>query len=1343
MANLTRFLTDDLDAKSGIFRSHVSGNSGEFYNLTKRGVDVLTGIQGVSGVYVSQNQNGFLQIGYAGTNIYITGIPIVSGSIIGLGGISVFSENGNVYISGSQGGGGGSGGFLGLIFTGSNIITGLVDFHTSGSLHYTRTGTNGIILSVPDSYPANNPSGYLTAATAGGVNLLNEISGSINLVSANGNLSILNVGNDIQFTVPNNSHVSVTGSSELSQVNLIPSGSATVNRSGQGTVIIGSPSISGLQQIFYPRFENPSGYLISSDLTGVNSINGIVGNITISSLNSGVIVGQFGNTVTLRSYPQIRVTGSSYYPNDPTFNDVNFLQSGSFRVSSLGGNIRFYSPNYVLSDASISGESFIDSQTTGDDKITFAFRKISGVSGSRVENVGGILLFTTSIEATGIILSEMISATGQYLNSGLMETGAYLYNLIQTSAAGVSSLNGLSGTMNIVGVSGTIVRTGGLNTIEIGRPIYVENSNIQPYFDLQFENNSGVLSFGFRRTGIKDVILRNPYHLSGLNFTEYGEVSASSNDSIAWKSVDDANDYWYAASRGKNGYLDYHFFSPAKINQYFMSGERIFSTGDSFSPPSGWSLSGSHDRKYWSLLHSVSDFSGTNDSSGLWNFPNEDYYKYYRFHVESSQDLSSNSSLNIAYLKYYETGTLEGIQLIEDNYNRSTGNGTSIYENTRGGISYFKSFEVRGNLSIYSESGNIFISGETGTLTSIERLNESGSALISLIQNSNTGVLSLNEMAGFLRITGDGNNYVQIDTGNKTITINHLPYLSFSGGNYLTGQINVVGSGGTYLRYFNNYTGTPPIGYKNGQNWVIESLTLNGLTSGDIKITGFEGVKFTKTGDNFITAQVDKFGLDSRVNSENHTTYIGRKGVVGINGLGGIPIGGSTSTFSWRAFDGNGLTYWMNSVVGSTGFIEYEFNEPQVISSYGLQGLGGFYPDLAAPTSWRISGTKDGTNWDLLDYEPLNSTSVNAYAEYAISGDRQAAYRKYRLHILSRSHNNDLSVNIWNLLYNNNKIPFWSDLIIKDSGYLNIRKESDQFSVGVNRIQRINPTPNTVASGVSWGVITASSDPANAWKIFQGNILSPWGPSVPCWVNTQFNSGIKIFEYDVYNYYESFVGVRGLASWDVSGSYDGSNWYLLDSRTNSTPVNTVTQWKYTIDENIRGNYLHYRFLVKSTLNGAYPQAFVFYRLDYFQESDRFLFFNENFITGTNSGVQLISSKDQVSYKLKGLTGAGSVQVTDLGTHLLISGNNIGGSGGGNSNLSIFDTVLSPTGLDSYLISFPSGFAFPPIVNATIEVLGTNLYYSNISNRTTVGYTLLLSDIIRESGVKVHTIAGLA
>lgn len=83
------------------------------------------------------------------------------------------------------------------------------------------------------------------------------------------------------------------------------------------------------------------------------------------------------------------------------------------------------------------------------------------------EQTGHINLFTSPYCAGNFVAYSEFISTGQYLSNYILEVSGNLYSLIQTSVAGVSTLNGLSGIIDLIGTGNISIVTGDNNTIII------------------------------------------------------------------------------------------------------------------------------------------------------------------------------------------------------------------------------------------------------------------------------------------------------------------------------------------------------------------------------------------------------------------------------------------------------------------------------------------------------------------------------------------------------------------------------------------------------------------------------------------------------------------------------------------------------------------------------------------------------------------------------------------------------------------------------------------------------------------------------------------------------------
>ena len=119
------------------------------------------------------------------------------------------------------------------------------------------------------------------------------------------------------------------------------------------------------------------------------------------------------------------------------------------------------------------------------------------------------------------------------------------------------------------------------------------------------------------------------------------------------------------------------------------------------------------------------------------------------------------------------------------------------------------------------------------------------------------------------------------------------------------------------------------------------------------------------------------------------------------------------------------------------------------------------------------------------------------------------------------------------------------------------------------------------------------------------------------------------------------------------------------------------------------------------------------------------------INAASAGVSSINSQSGVL----NLNGANNISVLTSGQTITVSGSGIYLE----SNEQRIRTIV-PTGSGNLFIQFPINFISTPIIFNNIETSGTVGYYTNVSDLTTSGYMALFSDVIRESGVILYTLA---
>lgn len=734
MADLERFEIKNLEVLVG-----ASGESGNFQQFRVQGVHVATGFQAGTDIQIVDNGDGLWTISSTaftgnGTIIGITGSsPISSGTFSGVSGANLVFNHEAKQVSIDPG----NHLFItGTYFNGQNLVPagGVVFIQDGNQLTISGLRTGDLNNTY---YPLNeNPAGYLTSATAGGVNKINDISGEINIVGASPNINVGTFNQEIQIT--GSGVYTLNGLDE--HVVLQSSDPRLLISTGENKTVL-----FNLDNVYSGN--NPSGYLVAADISGVNTINGFSGNVIISSSDTDALgINNVSQTVILLPKMRSYVTGS--FVSDPTFRG-----SGEIKIQKSGdSNILIGAPFSRLTNSFPLGHSIFEETPSG-----YNIKTLTGVSGLSIFPSGGgdgILVFATNgAEISG------------GLDLRLTQTGVDLINLIEAGNTGVLALNGQSGFVNLIGVSGMQVFASGANSVIIGRPITVNNVVNNGYINGFFENNENRLDLEFNRTGFGEyqINLKSFKNQTG----DLGTLETNNNQTGAWGALDNSTGFWYPDGNAKRGWWQINFDVPQRINKYFYSGENILG---SMIPASGWDISG-YDfcSKQWSLLDTQTGFSS---NSGWFYFDNSDYYSKYRMHIFAAQSNVANLSVNISELDFFDaTGDLTGLAQIQDLGVKNLGQGIPLYKYTESGIHRFLSFSGA-NIVTTVTGDTLVISGDFYPTDS----NPSGY----LTAFTAGGVNKVNNISGNVIITGATGNYIKTQINGQTLTI--------SGENFISGK---------------------------------------------------------------------------------------------------------------------------------------------------------------------------------------------------------------------------------------------------------------------------------------------------------------------------------------------------------------------------------------------------------------------------------------------------------------------------------------------------------------------------------------------------------------------------
>jgi hypothetical protein len=251
-------------------------------------------------------------------------------------------------------------------------------------------------------------------------------------------------------------------------------GDIVITRQGQSFTFSGTSGGGGAgdltqalaDTLYYPRTGNPSGYVRISEtgiLVGENE-TGAFANTFVSKSETGI----FDNTFVSHSE-----TG---------------IYANTFVAKSDTGHFIGHNETGVLSDEFVSHtetgiytNTFVSKSETGIFDNTFVSHTETGI----FDNT-----FVSHTETGNFVSIPYVTGVSGYLSSKIDSTGSYLYGLIQASSAGVSALNGQSGTLTLTGAGGVTVST-------VGQTITVSGGSSIDTGILVGKNETGVFDNTF------------------------------------------------------------------------------------------------------------------------------------------------------------------------------------------------------------------------------------------------------------------------------------------------------------------------------------------------------------------------------------------------------------------------------------------------------------------------------------------------------------------------------------------------------------------------------------------------------------------------------------------------------------------------------------------------------------------------------------------------------------------------------------------------------------------------------------------------------------------------------
>lgn len=445
----------------------------------------LVGIQGVPG-----------EIGPSSTG----DISLLSGQIISL--------SGDLYLSGSN------------LLNKINIISG--NLQSTGS--YILSLLNGTGNFTGLFYPLqSNPSGYLNDLSASGFITTNMTGNFYPNYNPSGFITGINTGN-----------FATTQNLELTGINL----QAQINQININT--------GNFNNLFYPRNENPSGYLssLSGALTGFNS-----GDYVLKSET-----GQFANKLDLiesgfnLNNKIISLSGDLLLTGLSLLNEINIIKTvtginiegrnGIIVTTGLNNNFTISGSGFATTlDLFSSGQNLLgkinslsgDLITSGNNLYNFII-SLSGnllATGESLNNKiniisGNLILSGIDILNRIISLSGDLIASGRNLDNKILSLSGDLLNTGQNLQNQINLIKNVTGVQIIAGTNTTVI-TGGPNIFTINSTASGSSSSgAAGVSSLNGLTGNINLLFGGSITGI---IVNNDILISGNNLISNGRLS--------------------------------------------------------------------------------------------------------------------------------------------------------------------------------------------------------------------------------------------------------------------------------------------------------------------------------------------------------------------------------------------------------------------------------------------------------------------------------------------------------------------------------------------------------------------------------------------------------------------------------------------------------------------------------------------------------------------------------------------------------------------------------------------------------------------------------------------------
>lgn len=244
----------------------------------------------------------------------------------------------------------------------------------------------------------------------------------------------------------------------------------------------------------------------------------------------------------------------------------------------------------------------------------------------------------------------------------------------------------------------------------------------------------------------------------------------------------------------------------------------------------------------------------------------------------------------------------------------------------------------------------------------------------------------------------------------------------------------------------------------------------------------------------------------------------------------------STAESVAMLFDGNVTTKWLDN--SASTWVLVSFASPTVLDAYSLTSANDA-PERD-PASWTLSGSNDGVTWNVIETRVRQSWATRQLARDFVLTTTSAAYTQYRFDFTATS------------------------------GSATQLAELELYG---SSVVSANLTPSTYSARGQ-----ASKTYAIAY-LFDGKSSTRWVDySATGWVKVGMKAATTLRRYTLTSGSDSYH--YDPVSWTLSGSNDGTNWIVIETRTAQTWSSRKLKRDFTLTT-ASAKYLWFRFDFKT------------------------------------------------------------------------------------------------------------------------------------------------------------------